>query len=118
MKTYLVLPELFLKYFLSFDKKVLDRIEKTFRKAEEGKIKLLLPEGLFFVLALRLEETKARGEDIIDYLESILNLHNLKVRNDMILRKTILEMRNGKSFIDSYKSVVVPLLSLEGVYNS
>jgi len=117
MKTYLATPELFLEYFLSRDKKILDKIEKTFKKAEEGKIKLLLPEGLFFVLALRLEETGKRGEDIIDYLESILNLHNLKVRNEMILRKTILEMRNGKGFIAAYKSVVIPLLSLEGVCN-
>ena len=115
MKTYLVLPEVFLKYFTSADRGILDTIEKIYRRAEAGKIKLLLSEGLFFMLALELEKRVKERDDMVEYLESILNLHNLKIRNEMILRKTVLEMRKGKDFIEAYKSVVVPLLSLEDV---
>ena len=51
MKTYLVLPDVFVNYITSKDADVLDTIEKTFKRVEEGKMKLLMPEGFFFVLA-------------------------------------------------------------------
>jgi len=117
MKTYLVFPELFIRYFFSKDEKVLNRIEGIFKKVEAGKIKLLLTEGLFFLLAIELEKRIAKKRDVADYLESILNIHNLKIRNEIILRETVGEMRKGKGFIAAYRSVAVPLLSLNGVYN-
>ncbi|TET20818.1 MAG: hypothetical protein E3J78_04510 [Candidatus Cloacimonadota bacterium] len=115
MKTYLILPEIFLNYFTSTDSEVLDEIEKTLKQAESGRIKLLLPEGLFFLLAIKLESQIKKRDVFIDCLESILNLHNLKVRNELVLRKTVLEMRKGKSFIESYKSVILAMLALDGV---
>ncbi|MCK4576079.1 hypothetical protein KAU34_06705 [candidate division WOR-3 bacterium] len=118
MKTYLVLPEVFLKYFTSNDTKTLNKIEKLFKKAEDGKIKLLLPEGLFFLLVMELEKIIKKKDNLTDCLDSILNLHNLKVRNEMVLRNTIIEMRKGMNFIEAYKSVVIPILSLDGVINS
>ncbi len=115
MKTYLVLPEVFHRYFTSSDPEVLDSIEKTFKRAESGKLKMLLPEGLFFLLALQLEKSVRKQDVLIDLLESILNLHNLKVRNELILRRTVLEMRTGKNFVEAYKTIIIPTLSLDGV---
>jgi hypothetical protein len=115
MKTYLVLPDVFVNYITSEDADVLDTIEKTFKRVEEGKIKLLMPEGLFFVLAHHLEKVMNDRTRLTDYLESILNLHNLKVRNEMVLRKTIFEMKKGKDFTHAYRDVVVPALALDGV---
>jgi hypothetical protein len=115
MKTYLVLPDIFINYVTSKDAHVLDAIEKTFKKVEEGKIKLLMPEGLFFLLAQHLEKIMNDRDTFIDYLESILNLHNLKVRNEMVLRNTLLQMKQGKDFAAAYRDVVVPTLALDGV---
>jgi Mg2+/Co2+ transporter CorB len=115
MKTYLILPDVFVSYVTSKDADVLNTIEKTFKRVEEGKIKLLMPEGLFFVLAHHLERVMDDRAKLTDYLESILNLHNLKVRNEMVLRKTILEMKKGKDFSHAYRDVVVPTLALDGV---
>jgi hypothetical protein len=116
MKTYLILPEVFITYFTSKDRGSLDKIEEIFKKAESGEMKLLITEGLFFLLASELEEIVQEKENLTDYLEVVLNLHNLKVRNEIVLRKTILEMKKGKSFIESYRAVVVPSLSLDGVF--
>jgi hypothetical protein len=115
MKTFLVLPDIFITYVTSKDGNVLDTIEKTFKRMEAGKMKLLMPEGLFFILAQHLEKVMSDRAKLIDYLESVLNLHNLKVRNELILRKAILEMKNGKDFIHAYKDVIVPALALDGV---
>lgn len=115
MKTYLILPDVFIHYVTSTDVHVLDTIEKTFKQVEEGKMKLMMPEGLFFILAQHLEKVMDDRAKLIDYLESVLNLHNLKVRNEMILRKTILEMKQGKPFTQAYKDVIVPTLALDGV---
>lgn len=116
MKTYLILPEVFITYFTSKDRESLDKIEEIFKKAESGEIKLLITEGLFFLLANELEEIVQEEENLTDYLDVVLNLHNLKIRNEIVLRKTILEMKKGKSFIESYRTVVVPSLSLDGAY--
>ena len=115
MKTYLVHPEVFFKYLTSDTTKELDAIEKVFIRAERGMIKLLITEGLFFLLVQELEKTVKNRTELVDFLEAVLNLHNLKVRNEMVLRQTVLEMKKGKSFIESYKSVVLPALSLDGV---
>lgn len=115
MKTYLVLPDIFIAYVTSNEEKVLNAIERTFKKVEEGKMKLLMPEGFFFILAQHLEKSMREREKLTDYLESILNLHNLKVRNELVLRKTILEMKKGKDFAHAYRDVVVPSLALDGV---
>jgi hypothetical protein len=115
MKTYLVLPDIFITYVTSKEAEVLNTIEKTFKRVEEGKMKLLMPEGLFFILVQHLERIIENRAKLIDYLESILNLHNLKIRNEAVLRKTILEMRQGKDFTRAYQDVVVPTLALDGV---
>jgi Tfp pilus assembly pilus retraction ATPase PilT len=115
MKTYLIHPEVFYKYLTSDAPKELDSIEKVFIRAERGKIKLLITEGLFFLLAQELEKIVKNRSELVDLLEAVLNLHNLKVRNEMVLRQTVLEMKRGKSFVESYKSVVLPALSLDGV---
>lgn len=115
MKTYLVLPDIFITYVTSKQAQKLNSIEKTFKRVQAGKMKLLMPEGLFFILAQQLEKVMDNRAKLIEYLESVLNLHNLKVRNEIVLRKTLLEMRKGKDFTHAYQDVVVPTLALDGV---
>ncbi len=115
MKTYLVLPDIFITYVTSKEPQVLNTIEKTFKQVEAGKMKLLMPEGFFFILAQHLERVMGNRAKLIDYLESVLNLHNLKIRNEIVLRKALLEMKKGKDFTRAYQDVAVPTLALDGV---
>ena len=115
MKTYLILPDVFIHYVTSTDVHVLDTIEKTFKQVEEGKMKLMMPEGLFFILAQHLEKVMDDRAKLIDYLESVLNLHNLKVRNEMILRKTIIPVLLFNMFVQMEMILFMSVIYLFGM---
>ncbi|MDR0878212.1 MAG: PIN domain-containing protein [Treponema sp.] len=107
MKQYFVDSNIFLRYFNKDEPKHAAAAAALFKKAKDGDIELFCGPPVFFEIAWVLRSFyKLANSDILDTLESILSIPNLKISDvEHVGAAIALARRKNRGFADSYIAV-------------
>jgi predicted nucleic acid-binding protein len=108
MRKYFVDTNVFLRFYTADDKRQQATAEAILLKAKAGEIELFCGPPVFFEVAWVLRSRyKISDTDILDRLESMLTIPNLRVSDGDYVKQAIALARESKqSYADAYIAVV------------